>query len=97
MTYMQMLSSVSAKACCLMHTVAANCSLSSTDVDGANAKNRLSYQILKWMEYRALEMNHYEPFFWISMLVMQENCNCLIIGMVEKCTSYASQLKNRIS
>lgn len=24
---------------------------------------------------------------------MQENCNCLIIGMVEKCTSYASQLK----
>ena len=24
---------------------------------------RLSYQILKWMEYRALEMNHYEPFF----------------------------------
>lgn len=28
-----------------------------------NAKNRLSYQILKWMEYRALEMNHYEPFF----------------------------------
>lgn len=39
MTYMQMLSSVSAKACCLMHTVATNCSLSSTDVDGANAKN----------------------------------------------------------
>ena len=46
-----------------MHTVATDCSLSSTDVDGANAKNRLSYQILKWMEYRALEMNHYEPFF----------------------------------
>lgn len=37
--YMQMLSSVSAKACCLMHTVAADCSLWSTDVDGANAKN----------------------------------------------------------
>lgn len=37
--YMQMLSSVSAKACCLMHTVATNCSLSRTDVDGANAKN----------------------------------------------------------
>lgn len=37
--YMQMLSSVSAKACCLMHTVAADCSLSCTDVDGANAKN----------------------------------------------------------
>lgn len=36
---MQMLSSVSAKACCLMHTVATNCSLSRTDVDGANAKN----------------------------------------------------------
>lgn len=36
---MQMLSSVSAKACCLMHTVAADCSLWSTDVDGANAKN----------------------------------------------------------
>lgn len=35
---MQMLSSVSAKACCLMHTVAADCSLWSTDVDGANAK-----------------------------------------------------------
>jgi hypothetical protein len=46
-----------------MHTVATDCSLSSTDVDGVNAKNRLSYQILKWMEYRALEMNHYEPFF----------------------------------
>ena len=40
-----------------------NCSLSSTDVDGANAKIRLSYQILKWMEYRVLEMDHYEPFF----------------------------------
>lgn len=39
MTYMQMLSSVSAKACCLMHTVAADCSLLSTDVDGVNAKN----------------------------------------------------------
>lgn len=39
MTYMQMLSSVSAKACCLMHTVATDCSLSSTDVDGVNAKN----------------------------------------------------------
>ena len=37
--YMQMLSSVSAKACCLMYTVAADCSLSRTDVDGANAKN----------------------------------------------------------
>lgn len=37
--YMQMLSSVSAKACCLMHTVTADCSLSRTDVDGANAKN----------------------------------------------------------
>lgn len=37
--YMQMLSSVSAKSCCLMHTVAADCSLSRTDVDGANAKN----------------------------------------------------------
>lgn len=37
--YMQMLSSVSAKACCLMHTVAADCSLWSTDVDVANAKN----------------------------------------------------------
>ena len=36
MTYMQMLSSVSAKACCLMHTVAADCSLWSTDVNGAN-------------------------------------------------------------
>lgn len=24
---------------------------------------------------------------------MQENCNCLIIGMVEKCTSYAFNLK----
>lgn len=34
--YMQMLSSVSAKACCLMHTVAADCSLWSTDVNGAN-------------------------------------------------------------
>ena len=33
---MQMLSSVSAKACCLMHTVAADCSLWSTDVNGAN-------------------------------------------------------------
>lgn len=30
------LSSVSAKACCLMHTVAADCSLWSTDVNGAN-------------------------------------------------------------
>lgn len=58
-----MLSSVSAKACCLMHTVAADCSLSSTDVDGANAKNPAFLKILKWMEYRALEMNHYEPFF----------------------------------
>lgn len=34
--YMQMQSSVSAKACCLMHTVAADCSLWSTDVNGAN-------------------------------------------------------------
>ena len=34
--YMQMLSYVSAKACCLMHTVAADCSLWSTDVNGAN-------------------------------------------------------------
>lgn len=34
--YMQMLSSVSAKACCLVHTVAADCSLWSTDVNGAN-------------------------------------------------------------
>lgn len=34
--YMQMLSSVSAKACCLMHTVAADCSLWSTDVNGVN-------------------------------------------------------------
>lgn len=34
--YMQMLSSVSAKACCLMHTDAADCSLWSTDVNGAN-------------------------------------------------------------
>lgn len=34
--YMQMPSSVSAKACCLMHTVAADCSLWSTDVNGAN-------------------------------------------------------------
>lgn len=34
--YMQMLSFVSAKACCLMHTVAADCSLWSTDVNGAN-------------------------------------------------------------
>lgn len=34
--YMQMLSSVSAKACCLMHTVAADCSLWSTDVNGGN-------------------------------------------------------------
>ena len=34
--YMQLLSSVSAKACCLMHTVAADCSLWSTDVNGAN-------------------------------------------------------------
>ena len=58
--YMQMLSSVSAKACCLMHTVAADCSLWSTV---QMLKIRLSYQILKWMEYRALEMNHYEPFF----------------------------------
>ena len=33
---MQMLSSVSAKACCLMHTVAADRSLWSTDVNGAN-------------------------------------------------------------
>lgn len=33
---MQMLSSVSAKACCLMYTVAADCSLWSTDVNGAN-------------------------------------------------------------
>ena len=32
----KMLSSVSAKACCLMHTVAADCSLWSTDVNGAN-------------------------------------------------------------
>lgn len=30
------LESVSAKACCLMHTVAADCSLWSTDVNGAN-------------------------------------------------------------
>lgn len=37
--YMQMLSSVSAKACCLMHTVAADCSLWSTDVNGANGGN----------------------------------------------------------
>lgn len=36
--YMQMLSSVSAKACCLMHTVAADCSLWSTDVNGANGE-----------------------------------------------------------
>ena len=34
--YMHMLSSVSAKACCLMHIVAADCSLWSTDVNGAN-------------------------------------------------------------
>lgn len=34
--YMQMLSFVSAKACCLMHTVAADCSLWSTDVNGDN-------------------------------------------------------------
>lgn len=34
--YLIMLSSVSAKACCLMHTVAADCSLWSTDVNGAN-------------------------------------------------------------
>lgn len=34
--YMQMLSSVSAKACCLMHIVTADCSLWSTDVNGAN-------------------------------------------------------------
>lgn len=34
--YMQMLSSVSAKACCLMHTVAADCFLWSTEVNGAN-------------------------------------------------------------
>ena len=34
--YMQMLSSVSAQVCCLMHTVAADCSLWSTDVNGAN-------------------------------------------------------------
>lgn len=47
MTYMQMLSSVSAKACCLMHTVAADCSLSSTDVDGANAKNSAFLSNLK--------------------------------------------------
>lgn len=33
---MQMLSSVSAKACCLMHTDAADYSLWSTDVNGAN-------------------------------------------------------------
>lgn len=60
---MQMLSSVSAKACCLMHTVAADCSLWSTDVNGANGGISAFYQILKWLEYRALEMNHYEPFF----------------------------------
>lgn len=46
-----------------MHTVAADCSLWSTDVNGAMVEFRLSYQILKWLEYRALEMNHYEPFF----------------------------------
>lgn len=42
-----LLSSVSAKACCLMHTVADNCSLSSTDVDGSNAKNQAFLSNLK--------------------------------------------------
>ena len=40
-----------------------NCSLSSTDVDGANAKNPAFLSNFKVMEYRILEMDHYELFF----------------------------------